>query len=52
VVQQPVREGRLGTWDTSALAPGNYMLRLVVTDNQGIALTPCVIQVVVDAPAP
>jgi len=52
VGQQPVREGRLGTWDTSALAPGNYMLRLVVTDNQGIALTPCVIQVVVDAPAP
>ncbi len=49
VGQQPVRDGQLGTWDTSALAPGDYMLRLVVTDNQGIALTPCVIQVLVDA---
>jgi hypothetical protein len=33
------------------LEPGDYMLRLVVTDNVGNALTPCAIQVrVVAAP--
>jgi hypothetical protein len=49
VGQQPVRDGVLGTWDTSELTPGEYMLRLVVTDNQGNALTPCVIKVLVVA---
>jgi hypothetical protein len=44
------REALLGTWDTSALSPGEYMLRLVVTDNQGNALEPCVIRVMVLAP--
>lgn len=50
----PIQVGRaitkndvLGTWDTSALDPGEYMLRLVVTDNQGVALQPCVIKVFV-----
>lgn len=42
-----VREDVLGTWDTTALQAGEYMLRLVVTDNQGIAWEPCVIKVVV-----
>ncbi|MBU0512153.1 MAG: hypothetical protein KJ638_10715, partial [Chloroflexi bacterium] len=28
-------EGRLGYWDTARLTPGDYALRLVVTDNQG-----------------
>lgn len=41
----PVRDGELGQWDTSTLAPGEYMLRLVVTDNAGQSLEPCVIQV-------
>lgn len=35
----------LGLWDTSALIPGDYQLRLVVTDNQGQAYPPCVIPV-------
>jgi len=42
-------EGVLGNWDTTALPPGEYMLRLVVTDNQGNALEPCVIRVIVVA---
>ena len=50
VGQLPVREGVLGTWDTSTLAPGEYMLRLVVTDSESNALTPCVIKVQVVAP--
>lgn len=50
VGQQPVREGELGTWDVSSLIPGEYQLRLVVTDNQGNALPPCVILVRVTAP--
>lgn len=45
------REAVLGNWDTSALAPGEYMLRLVVTDNQGNAMEPCVIKVNVVAPS-
>ncbi|MCC6261694.1 MAG: hypothetical protein IT311_12615 [Anaerolineales bacterium] len=33
----------LGRWDTTALTPGDYQIRLVVTDNQGTALPACVI---------
>ena len=51
VGQQAVKNGDLGSWDTSSLAPGAYMLELVVTDNVGNALTPCAIQVTVE-PAP
>lgn len=40
----------LGQWDTRTLASGDYMLRLVVTDNLGEALPPCVIQVRVNNP--
>ena len=40
-----VQDGELGFWDTTALTPGDYMLRLVVTDNQGQALPPCVVTV-------
>lgn len=45
------REGRLGYWDTTRLTPGDYALRLVVTDNQGQAAEPCVIQVRVELPS-
>jgi hypothetical protein len=45
------REGRLGFWDTTRLTPGDYALRLIVTDNQGQATEPCVIQVRVDPPS-
>ena len=42
--REAVVEGALGRWDTSALTPGDYQLRLVVVDNQGILLPPCVVQ--------
>ncbi len=50
VGQQAVRNDTLGTWETSTLTPGEYMLKLVVTDNVGTVLTPCSIQVTVEPP--
>lgn len=38
-----------GAWDTSALVPGNYELRLVVNDNLNNPLPACVIQVTIEA---
>jgi len=35
----------LGQWNTSALTNGFYFLRLVITDNVGVPLEPCVIAV-------
>lgn len=35
----------LGSWNTSSLTNGEYFLRLVITDNVGVALEPCVIAV-------
>ena len=46
-----IRESELGQWDTRTLAPGDYMLRLVITDNQGESLEPCVIRVQVNNPS-
>jgi hypothetical protein len=43
--REVVVDGTLGLWDTTELTPGDYMLRLVVTDNQGQALPPCVVTV-------
>lgn len=40
-----VVNNKLGDWITTALTPGDYQLRLVVTDNQGLALPPCVVPV-------
>lgn len=40
-----VRNGSLGDWDTTTLANGDYFLRLVVTDNVGTSLEPCVIAI-------
>lgn len=40
-----VNDGPLGRWDTSALTPGDYQVRLVVVDNQGTILSPCVVPV-------
>jgi len=45
------QEGELGQWDTRTLAPGDYMLRLVVTDNQGESQEPCVVRVRVNNPS-
>jgi hypothetical protein len=46
----PVRDGELGQWNTNTLNTGDYLLRLVVTDNQGQSLPPCVIRVRVNNP--
>jgi len=40
-----VTNGILGRWDTAALTPGDYQLRLVVTDNQGKSLSPCIVPI-------
>lgn len=40
----------LGRWDTTRLNPGDYYLRLVVTDNTGQAQPPCMIQVRIELP--
>ena len=44
------QDGRLGYWDTTRLTPGDYGLRLIVSDNQGKSEEPCTIQVHVDPP--
>jgi hypothetical protein len=43
--EAPVKDGVLGEWITDMLPPGDYMLRLVVTDNSGQTLPACIIQV-------
>ncbi len=43
--RNPVNNGLLGRWNTTALTPGDYQLRLVVTDNQGTVLPACVVPV-------
>ena len=40
-----INQWQLGSWITTALTPGDYQLRLVVTDNQGQALPACVVPV-------
>lgn len=45
-----IRNGELGAWDTSQLVPGDYQLRLVVTDNLGKVLPACIVPVHVIAP--
>jgi hypothetical protein len=45
-----VQNGDVGFWDTKTLTPGDYQLRLLVTDSQGQSYPPCVISVRVSAP--
>jgi len=45
-----IQDGELGRWDTSEVSPGDYDLRLVVTDNQPIALPACIVPLRVAAP--
>lgn len=47
---QIIIDGELGAWDTSQLVPGDYRLRLLVTDNLGKPLPPCILPVRVIAP--
>lgn len=44
-VRDPMVNGVLGQWNTTSLTNGDYFLRLVITDNVGVALEPCVIAV-------
>lgn len=43
--RNPVKNGLIGRWNTSALTPGDYQLRLVAIDNQGNALPACIVPV-------
>jgi hypothetical protein len=45
-----IQDGELGKWNTSALATGDYSLRLVVTDNEAHALPACIVPVRILAP--
>ena len=45
-----VQDGKLGKWDTSVITPGDYQLRLVVSDNQGNNFPTCVVPVRIIAP--
>lgn len=43
--REPKINTSLGPWNTTSLTNGDYFLRLVITDNVGMALEPCVIAV-------
>src|SRR6266496_292158 len=43
--QNPVKDGDLGEWNTLPFTNGDYFLRLVIVDNVGTSLEPCVIAV-------
>ncbi len=43
--REVIRDDVLGRIDTGELTPGDYLLRLVITDNLGEALPPCVIPI-------
>lgn len=42
---KPIQDGELGKWDTTAITNGDYFLQLVILDNVGQTLEPCVIAV-------
>ena len=48
--REVTQDKELGPWDTSGIAPGDYNLRLIVVDNQGISLLPCIVPVRVASP--
>jgi hypothetical protein len=43
-------DGYLGTWDSTSLIPGNYILRLVTSRLDGSYPTPCEVPIVVGSP--
>jgi len=43
--REPKKDALLGKWNTLSLGNGDYFLRLVITDNVGNSLEPCVIAV-------
>lgn len=48
--REMVQNGEIGFLDTSSMPPGDYLIRLLVTDNQGQSISPCVIPVRITAP--
>jgi hypothetical protein len=40
-----VPDGFLGTWDSTSLQPGSYVLRLVVSRQDGSYPTPCEVSI-------
>lgn len=50
IVDQPLGGEGSGQWDTTTLTPGDYRLRLVVTDNVNNVFPACVIPVRISAP--
>jgi hypothetical protein len=48
VFKEPVADGFLGTWNTSALPAGAYVFRLVVVDKTGNYPAPCEVQVTIE----
>jgi len=40
-----IKSDKLGEWDTTTLANGDYFLQLVIIDNVGVTIEPCVIAV-------
>lgn len=49
---EKVFETVLGTWNVEQLTPGDYLLRLVVTDNQNQVMPACQIAIRIVAPQP
>lgn len=47
----PKDNEELGFWDTTQLESGNYYLRLVVIDNQGVQREPCAVYLYVEPPS-
>jgi len=47
-----LHDKNLGAWDPTSLVPGDYRLRLIVTDNLGQLMTPCIVPVRILAPSP
>lgn len=43
--RDPKVDTELGSWNTSSFTNGDYFLRLVITDNVGVSLEPCVIAI-------
>lgn len=43
--REPIVNQSLGSWSTTSLTNGDYFLRLVITDNLGKELEPCVLAV-------
>lgn len=46
----PVKQDKIGAWNTTQLIPGDYLLRLVVLDNKNVEYPACIVAVRVTIP--